>query len=146
MKAISIWQPWSSAIALGLKTIETRGWATPYRGPLAIHAAKRWGREQKEFLARERANGRLLGDIPLGAIVAVARLAEIQRTVGLVGVATPIERLYGDYSPGRYGWILADVRALKTPIQFRGAQGLFDVPDRLIEMGGGVTPMEHTGD
>jgi len=41
MKALSLWQPWASAIALGSKRIETRGWATSYRGPLAIHAAKR---------------------------------------------------------------------------------------------------------
>lgn len=41
MKALTLWQPWASLIALGVKTIETRGWSTNYRGPLAIHAAKR---------------------------------------------------------------------------------------------------------
>lgn len=41
MKALTLWQPWASLIAVGAKTIETRGWATNYRGPLAIHAAKR---------------------------------------------------------------------------------------------------------
>jgi hypothetical protein len=41
MNAISLWQPWATAIALGSKRIETRPWATAYRGPLAIHAAKR---------------------------------------------------------------------------------------------------------
>lgn len=40
MKAITIWQPWASAIAHGLKGIETRSWGTKYRGLLAIHAAK----------------------------------------------------------------------------------------------------------
>lgn len=41
MRAISLWQPWASAVALGSKRIETRHWATTYRGPLAIHAAQR---------------------------------------------------------------------------------------------------------
>ena len=41
MRAISLWQPWASAIAVGAKRVETRHWSTPYRGPLAIHAAKR---------------------------------------------------------------------------------------------------------
>lgn len=41
MKALTIRQPWASLIALGVKTIETRSWSTSYRGPLAIHAAKR---------------------------------------------------------------------------------------------------------
>ncbi|TRU31740.1 MAG: ASCH domain-containing protein [Microcystis aeruginosa Ma_QC_B_20070730_S2] len=41
MKAISLWQPWASLVANGLKLYETRGWPTKYRGVLAIHAAKR---------------------------------------------------------------------------------------------------------
>jgi activating signal cointegrator 1 len=39
MKAISIWQPWASLIAIGAKKYETRSWETSYRGPIAIHAA-----------------------------------------------------------------------------------------------------------
>jgi len=40
MKGITIWQPWSTLIALELKRYETIGGATKYRGLLAIHAAK----------------------------------------------------------------------------------------------------------
>lgn len=40
MKAITIWQPWASLIAVGAKRFETRSWPTSYRGPIAIHAAK----------------------------------------------------------------------------------------------------------
>jgi len=41
VKALSLWQPHAHAIALGLKPYETRDWPTKYRGPLAVHAAKR---------------------------------------------------------------------------------------------------------
>lgn len=41
MKALTLWQPWATLVALGVKTIETRSWSTSYRGPLAIHAATR---------------------------------------------------------------------------------------------------------
>src|SRR5262245_34476504 len=44
MKAISLWQPWASLIAIGTKTMETRDWAPPREylgGRIAIHAAKR---------------------------------------------------------------------------------------------------------
>ena len=34
MKALTLHQPWASLMAWGVKTIETRGWATAYRGPL----------------------------------------------------------------------------------------------------------------
>ena len=40
MKALTITQPWATLIAIGAKRFETRGWSTPYRGPLAIHAGK----------------------------------------------------------------------------------------------------------
>lgn len=40
MKAITLTQPWATLVAIGAKRIETRSWATRYRGPLAIHAAK----------------------------------------------------------------------------------------------------------
>ena len=41
--AISLWEPWAAAIKLKLKCIETRGWSTKYRGPIAIHAARSRG-------------------------------------------------------------------------------------------------------
>ena len=42
IKAITIYQPWASLKACGAKKFETRGWATNYRGPIAIHAAKQY--------------------------------------------------------------------------------------------------------
>jgi len=44
----------------------------------------------------------------------------------------PHERRLGDYSPGRYVWVLRNVRGI-VPVKLRGRQGLFDVPDELIE-------------
>lgn len=44
MKAISLWQPWASAMASGAKRIETRSWRFPEAligQPLAIHASKK---------------------------------------------------------------------------------------------------------
>jgi hypothetical protein len=44
MPAISLWQPWASALALGVKRLETRSYAMPrgLRGSLvAVHAAAR---------------------------------------------------------------------------------------------------------
>jgi len=40
MRVISLHQPWATLMALGFKTIETRGYGTKCRGQLAIHAAK----------------------------------------------------------------------------------------------------------
>jgi hypothetical protein len=133
MKAISLWQPWASAIALGVKTIETRSWQTSYRGPLLIHAARKWGKLAQDFAATEKALGRLTLDrVPLGAFVAVCNLVDIEPSQDLELTISPIEKLYGNYQWGRYGWKLEEVRAFDEPIGYRGAQGLFEVPDAVV--------------
>lgn len=42
------------------------------------------------------------------------------------------EHAFGDYSPGRYGFLLANPVRFPTPIPLAGKQGLFDVPDHLV--------------
>lgn len=146
MRCISLWQPWASLIACGAKTIETRSWPTNYRGPLVIHAAKkiltvgeRWNLGPIFWQAVEEHLDRATFEYPYGCIVATARLVNcvcFPACAQLVEVATrPNERIFGDCSAGRYAWILEDVVALPAPISFRGAQGLFDVPDELLKKG-----------
>lgn len=38
---------------------------------------------------------------------------------------------FGDYTPGRFAWILTDVCALKEPIPCKGALSLWDVPSNV---------------
>lgn len=153
MKAISLWQPWASAIALGSKQIETRHWSTNYRGVIAIHAAKRLVRSEFDdfnssytWLAALHALGKTMGDgkrlenlMPFGAIVAVARLVTVRPTesftiyeVEVVNRAHPgyqwRERDMGDFYPGRFGWVLQDVHMLPNPVPCVGRQALFDLP------------------
>lgn len=44
LRGLTLTQPWASAIALGYKRVETRSFRVSYRGPIAIHAAKRFPR------------------------------------------------------------------------------------------------------
>lgn len=44
-KALTIIQPWASAIAFGGKDIENRTWFSNFRGPLAIHAGGKFHQE-----------------------------------------------------------------------------------------------------
>ena len=134
MKAISLWQPWASAIALGHKSIETRGWATRHRGPIAIHAAKRWTADERETAAvLDERNGLVgLKDAPRGCIVAVAEIASVRPSEHLIEGIDEIEEMLGNYGPGRFGWMLENVRPLHDPLPFKGKQGLFEVPDELL--------------
>ena len=135
IKAITLHQPWASAIAEGLKQVETRGWGTDYRGPLAIHAGKRhtdWFNAPKAALEHWDEAGTL----PLGAIVAVCELVDCQRMTPMwIQIIPPKEREWGWYEVGRVGWILRRVLALEKPIPVRGERSLWDwdCPTELLE-------------
>src|SRR3546814_2464661 len=76
MRTISLDQPWASAMALGLKKIETRGTRILGRGPTAIHGAKKWD-EDLEYEAADFSrlfNAPGLIDAPRGYIIAVGRI------------------------------------------------------------------------
>lgn len=138
MRCISLWQPWASAVALGLKRIETRHWSTNYTGKLAIHAAKRWTGDERDTAAMFAGLYDLrLAAPPLGAIVATARLVRCDRSEDILrrGIGE-MEEAFGNYGRGRFGWILDDIVMLEESVPFRGMQGLFDVPDDLLTQTG----------
>lgn len=71
MKALSLTQPWATLVAIGAKRLETRSWSTTYRGPLAIHAAKRFPRNCQELVLHEPFASALDGiPLPTGVIIA----------------------------------------------------------------------------
>jgi len=49
MKCLSLWQPWASLLVTGHKCVETRSWPISHRGPLLIHAAKKWNGKLAEL-------------------------------------------------------------------------------------------------
>ena len=149
MKAITIWQPWASLLACGAKQYETRSWSTSYRGPIAIHAAKRlfdtdpyFDRELHPF-----ADALNLPDIysfdtlPHGGIIATAELVEcwkidkIGHTLGCdkaahisnnieskFNIVQGKELLFGDWTLGRYAWEFTNMKVLDEPIPAKGHQ------------------------
>jgi len=127
MKALSLWQPWATLVARGLKARETRHWSTDYRGPIAIHAAKTLDMAgAPKGLCRAGLGAQWFDACPLGAVVAVARLTSCHRAEQVEADLTRADRAAGNYTPGRYAWRLTDVRALGEPIPLTGRQGLFN--------------------
>jgi hypothetical protein len=133
MKALTLTQPWATLVAIGAKRIETRSWRTSYRGPLAIHAAKgfpKWAREfTLEPVCYEIARfGKPTNPAyPLGCILATCSLVACTLTsLAFEERLTARERAFGDYSPGRFAWILEDVKQLPEPIPAKGALQLWN--------------------
>jgi hypothetical protein len=146
MKALTLTQPWSSLVALRAKRIETRDWKTLYRGILAIHAAKGFPRDARDFAGCRLVNHFLVeagyatadrnAGLPTGCVVATCRLIDCLPTeaIGcLPGVFDdypeldrPTERAFGNYDTGRFAWVLDDIRKLSEPIPAKGALGLWE--------------------
>ena len=143
MIALTLKQPWASLVAYGWKSIETRSWATAYRGPIAIHSSDQMS--DADMTMAQRYAAILGGDvIPycLGRVLAVAQLVDVIPTTDVTFSsrrsrgewirvwdsdysASNMEREFGDYTDGRYAWLLSDIRLLKEPIRVRGALGLW---------------------
>lgn len=156
MKTITLWQPWASLVAVGAKKIETRSWATNYRGPLAIHAAKKHfdtlfylDRDLQGFAdALNLPNIFRFDVLPLGCVIAICNLIDCPKVINRKFVTGKIltvqlkngrevtgnELAFGDLSPGRYAWILEDTKRLPEPMPAKGRQGLWnwELPEGVI--------------
>ncbi len=136
MKAITLWQPWATFIADGLKCFETRSWETRYRGRLAIHAANRWDKEQERIFLHLRdmypvslikyPEYHLRDFFPLGCMIAITELTAILPTEFIPDLLSPLERSLGNYDAGRFAWELRLVEKLAAPIRTAGRQGLWE--------------------
>ena len=130
-RALSLTQPWATLVVLGEKLWETRSWRTKYRGPLAIHAAKTVPRSAQRFAETDPYYVKTLGKypirwMPLGAIIGTVELVECERVEAVTnGVISVKEYAFGDYSPGRWAWQLANPVVFDEPVPWRGALGLW---------------------
>lgn len=142
MKGLSLIEPWASLVAFGLKKVETRSWYASYRGPVAIHASK----SRVEFHDPERIEQLFAQagvqspegwpkselDFPFGKIVAVAKIEScVEMNEALIQSQTQAERAFGAWAPGRFAWILGEVRRIQYPVPCKGALGLWDVPEAI---------------
>ena len=159
MKAISLWQPYATLLAGGAKSVETRGWHMSHRGPLLVHAAKKWDGRLADLCrlnvfatALERCGYSSSTALPFGAIVGAVEVVDcvpVERVAfqdrddlsGLIDLTPPggpglwvgpTERAFGDYTARRYAILCRNARAFREPVPCKGQQMLWDVPDHLV--------------
>jgi hypothetical protein len=154
MRALTLTQPWATLVALGVKRCETRGWAAKYRGPIAIHASREivstaeishefldavtrvladgWnGRPKRTYKGLDGARPDLAA-LPRSSVLAIAQLQAVVRTEDAASGWSAEEKLFGDWSPGRYAWVLSPaVRSLTKPVPCRGSLGLWTLEPEL---------------
>jgi hypothetical protein len=147
MKVISIWNPWATLIVRKHKSIETRSWKAPKSligQRIGIASTKAIRPDQRLEVARpEFAKYYLETGLP----VLVSGFADLSKFDNgyLLGTVllhscdliteedmddiTEEEQSFGWFSPGRYAWRLREPVALKSPIQVRGSQGIWEWPE-----------------
>lgn len=136
MKALSIQQPWAWAILHAGKDIENRTWPTDYRGPLLIHASKRYDHNAANFII-PRLDWGMRAHLPDGGIPGPKLLpcGGIMGMVQIVGCAGVSRKSYTPHSSpwfeGPYGFVLRYPQELPF-LPWPGKLGLFDFPDELL--------------
>lgn len=135
MKAITVCQPYASLIMMGDKRVENRRWSTHYRGDLIIHAGKslKWMPTRYEMKLNPRLE--VSKDVlPFGKILGIVTLVDV------VHFPPPEYRQdlswlkSYEHASGPWCWILENPRPFKVPIPWRGAQGLFTIDPRAMEI------------
>ncbi|MDB5415070.1 MAG: hypothetical protein JWR10_3405 [Rubritepida sp.] len=144
MRALTIWQPWATLIAEGLKPYEFRGWAAPayVQGQrIAIHAGARpiKSGEVKELLLMLQKEGsfgtglvvhgsialleRVLAGmtLPRSAIVCTGVLGTPIRAGDIPGLEADSDRI--DHS--KWGWPITEIQRLEPPAPATGMQGFW---------------------
>lgn len=131
MKVVSIIEPWASLIKEKVKYIETRSWKTNYRGKIYIHASLK-----KVPKKDERINNLISllkdKDFKYGHIIAEATLVDcIYMDEEFLSKIKNNNQEYicGEYSLGRYAWVLEDIKELETPIPAKGSLGIWNYND-----------------
>ena len=133
MKALTLCQPWASAVAWGEKAIEHRSWPTRYRGPLLIHASSR-------PYTLELEDGEVM-PLPYSAIIARVILADVHLFTQADCEGACMETAL----PG-YAWVLADPVQVQ-PVRAKGKLNLWEWVGELEDLPtGGICHVEawHT--
>lgn len=119
MKALSIKQPWVHAILHEGKDIENRsGQRRNFRDWLAIHAS-----------AKPKRDARFPRGIHVPDLDTLdySRICGVARVVDIVTKSRSKWFWHPDDGSTNYGWVLAEVVAIESPIPCKGALGLWEV-------------------
>lgn len=162
MRALTVNQPYADAIVKGIKKYETRSRRTNIRGRVAIHAGKKilkspgLFRRLWELLGGDTAQygGSWLHHLEsgvrskrFGAVIGTVEIVDCVPIEEIVDKLSETERLLGDYSPGRFAWVLKNPRKFSTTIPARGQLGFWEwtPPEGVQDMSERVK-IRYTGD
>lgn len=125
MKVLSIREPYATLIKKEIKYIETRSWKTNYRGKILIHSCKRKDpiKDKVKHLVNKE-------ELEYGCIICEAEIVDCiyidKKYAEKVKDENYENYLCGDYTEGRYAWILNNIKKIEEPIKIDGQLGLWN--------------------
>ena len=129
MKALSFTQPWAWLVVSGLKPVDNRPRGTKYRGPLLVHASKKWDSEGERWIRFGIGTHKL----PISWLPQrqdpVIRYGEI---IGMVEVVDCVRWHASPWFCGPNGLVLRNAVKFKKPFPYKGQLGLFDVAETVV--------------
>lgn len=148
IKAVSLWEPYASLMRVNAKKNETRHWATSYRGPLLICAAKKMDAEYLEMLEDYEFQAALQPliasksslwvkkeDLNFGmAVCVVNQIGCVSTNHPSIVEISKHEMQFGNYASDRFAWVTRMINNSFEPFPVKGAQGFFEVeiPEGLV--------------
>ena len=135
MKAITLWQPWGTLWAAGIKEVETRSWSATSRLQLPIriliHAASRAIMQEEvnkiySDLLPEFCLSLSIPSLSTGCILGAVTLTKCEyMTPSLIANTSSQEKALGLWQVGRWAWYGTDFILLEKPVKSRGKQGFW---------------------
>lgn len=137
MKALSLLQPWATAVVQGHKPWETRSFKTNYRGKLLIHASQKWTKAQANLLTTDPFNKFLKPpySFPVGMIIGSVDLVDcmtvddwFDMTIKKKWNASQLmdHKGFGNFDSGRWVWHLQNPVEFEHPVNAPGALGIWN--------------------
>ncbi|WP_101908864.1 hypothetical protein [Marasmitruncus massiliensis] len=135
MRARTIYEPYAWGIFHGLKHFETVPHPCHIRGTIAIHAAKSTPAhasiqffksllEQTDDLTKIKMfSPEWVKSLPYGAVLGTVEIINCVPAESIRDGLPKLERVFGDFSDGRYALVLADPVPLERPVPAKGQQG-----------------------
>ena len=129
MKVLTLNEPWATLIKNKKKYIETRSWKTNYRGELYIHAGKK---KINSSITNRPELISLVGNDKMNysKIVCKCELVDCiymtEDYIKKIKKEEPQQFICGEYSVGRYAWILRNITPIDSDKDVSGKLGIWN--------------------
>lgn len=133
MKALTLWRPWPYAVFRLGKPIDNRPWEPPRSiigERIAIHAGKKYDEKAAEFIVKVAGLDEIPKEpYPPGSIVGTVIVEGFYRLDGQTQLFDPTTAEISEWAFGPVCWKWSGIEELAVPIECRGHQRLWDVPE-----------------